>query len=332
MATLNDPCGRACSPIQVSRLKNGARPSDSRPSASHVKPPDDVPRGILLMIGATILFAVWSAIGKWQVALYPVGEVMFLRSISSLVVCMVVMLPFTGISVFATRRRRDHIVRGLSQAISQTFTIIAFSLMPLAGAIAINFSAPLWTVLLSIIWLKETAGPARWTALLSGFFGVLIVANPGADSFTIGALFALGNAVMFATVTVAVRGMTKTESANTLLMWQMVTLAIFHFPLLGFGFRWPGLADAAMLMVSGAANAAGQYLWTRSLLLAPAAAVSPFYYLMLVWALVIGFLVWGDVPTVGLLAGSTVVVGSGLFLLWHETQAASRGRYSEARR
>jgi drug/metabolite transporter (DMT)-like permease len=182
LATLNDPCGRACSPIQVSRLKNGARPSDSRPSASHVKPPDDVPRGILLMIGATILFAVWSAIGKWQVALYPVGEVMFLRSISSLVVCMVVMLPFTGVSVFATRRRRDHIVRGLSQAISQTFTIIAFSLMPLAGAIAINFSAPLWTVLLSIIWLKETAGPARWTALLSGFFGVLIVANPGADS------------------------------------------------------------------------------------------------------------------------------------------------------
>ncbi len=130
---------------------------------------------------------------------------------------------------------------------------------------------------------------------------------------------------MFATVTVAVRGMTKTESANTLLMWQMVTLAIFHSTLLGFGFRWPSLADAAMLVVSGAANAAGQYLWTRSLLLAPAAAVSPFYYLMLVWALVIGFLVWGDMPTIGLLAGSTVVVGSGLFLLWHETQRRAAG-------
>ena len=125
---------------------------------------------------------------------------------------------------------------------------------------------------------------------------------------------------MFGSVTVAVRGMTKTEPTSTLLMWQMATLAIFHATLLVFGFRWPTPADAAMLMASGVANAAGQYLWTRSLLLAPAAAVSPFYYLTLVWALAIGFLVWGDVPTVGLVAGSAVVVGSGLFLLWHETQ------------
>src|SRR5580704_1827271 len=215
---------------------------------------DDVPRGIMAMIGASLLFAISSAIAKSQVATYPLGEVMALRSLSSFFVCAAVILPVTGLSVFATPRPRDHLARGLSQAISQTFTIIAFSLMPLAGAIAINFSAPLWTALLSIIWLKERAGPARWTALLSGFFGVLIVANPGSDSLTIGALFALGNAVMFATVTVAVRGMTKTESANTLLMWQMVTLAIFHSTLLGFGFRWPSLADAAMLMVSGAAN------------------------------------------------------------------------------
>ena len=163
----------------MSRLKNDVKPSVSWPPSRHVKPPDDIPRGILLMIAATVLFAVWSAIGKWQVAIYPVGEVMFLRSISSFIVCMAVVLPFTGMSVFAMQRRRDHIARGLSQAVSQTFTIIAFGLMPLAGAIAINFSAPLWATLLSIVWLKERAGPARWTALLCGFFGVLIVANPG---------------------------------------------------------------------------------------------------------------------------------------------------------
>ena len=75
-----------------------------------------------------------------------------------------------------------------------------------------------------------------------------------------------------------------------------------------------------MLFLSGVANAIGQYLWTRALLMAPTTAVSPFYYLMLVWALVIGFLVWGDVPTIGLLIGSGIVVGSGLFLLWHETK------------
>jgi drug/metabolite transporter (DMT)-like permease len=280
---------------------------------------DDIPRGIAFMIAATLLFSVSSAFAKWQVALYPVGEVMFIRSFSSLVVCAIFILPFTGLSVFATRRPRDHVLRGLSQSISQTFSVIAFSLMPLAGAVAINFSAPLWAALVSVVWLKERAGPIRWLVLFAGFLGVLIVTNPGADSLQVGALFALGNAIMYGSVTVAVRGMAATESANTLLMWQMVTVAFFHTLLLLFGFRLPAPIDAAMLVCSGVANAVGQFFWTRALHLAPATAVSPFFYLMLVWALVIGYVVWGDVPTPGLLFGSAIVVSSGLLLLWHET-------------
>src|SRR5712671_766071 len=289
---------------------------------------DNIPRGIYYMIAATVMFALSSAIAKLQVAIYPVGEVMFFRSFSSLVVCAAFLLPVTGLSVLATRRPRDHVARGLSQSISQTFTVLAFSLMPLAGAIAINFSAPLFAALISIVWLKERAGPARWTALLCGFFGVLVVTNPGADSLQLGALFALANAVMYGSVTVAVRGMTATESANTLLMWQMATLAVFHSVLLLFGFIWPTPLDATMLIASGVANAFAQYLWTKALLLAPATAVSPFYYFLLVWALLIGFVVWGDVPTLGLLAGSGIVVASGLFLLWHESQL--RGAASAA--
>lgn len=281
---------------------------------------DNVPRGIFFMIAATFLFAVSSAVAKWQVEIYPVGEVMFFRSLSSLVICAVFILPVTGLSVFATQIPGAHVARGLSQSISQTFTVIALGLMPLAGAIAISFSAPLWAALLSVLWLRERAGPARWAVLLFGFFGVLIVTNPGADSIQVGALFALANAIMYGSVTVAVRGMTKTESANTLLMWQMVTIAFFHTFLLVFGFKWPTPADAAMLVSSGLANAIGQYLWTQALRLAPTTAVSPFYYFLLVWALVIGFVVWGDIPTIGLLAGSGIVIVSGLFLLWHEAQ------------
>jgi drug/metabolite transporter (DMT)-like permease len=272
------------------------------------------------MIAATLLFALSSAIAKWLVAIYPVGEVMFFRSFSSLLVCAMIVLPVTGLSVFATQRPRDHLARGLSQSISQTFTVIALGLMPLAGAIAINFSAPLWSALLSVVWLKERAGPMRWGALLFGFCGVLIVTNPGADSLQVGALFALANAVMYGSVTVAVRGMTKTEAADTLLMWQMVTIAVFHTFLLVFGVKLPSLADAGMLVASGVANAIAQYLWTKALHLAPTTAVSPFYYFLLVWAMAIGFLVWGDVPTIGLIVGSVIVVVSGLLLLWHEAR------------
>jgi drug/metabolite transporter (DMT)-like permease len=97
-------------------------------------------------------------------------------------------------------------------------------------------------------------------------------------------------------------------------------MAVLHSLLLLFGFRWPAPMDAVLLILGGVANAAGQYFWTRALVLAPATAVSPFYYLMLVWALVIGFLVWGDVPTLALLLGSAIVVACGLFLLWHEAK------------
>jgi drug/metabolite transporter (DMT)-like permease len=279
-----------------------------------------VVRGITFMIGATVMFAISNALSKWIVAIYPVGEVMFSRSLTSLIVCSAFMLPVTGLSVFATKRPRDHIARGASQAISQTFTVLAFSLMPLAGATAINFSAPLFSVLISVLWLKERAGAARWGTLLAGFAGVLIVVKPGADSFQLGALFALANAVMYGSVTVAVRGMSKTESANTLLMWQMVTLAVFHSFLLVFGFRWPTPQHAVLLVSSGIANAAAQYLWTKALHAAPATAVSPFYYFLLVWSMLLGFLVWGDVPTISLLVGSGIVVASGLFLLYREAQ------------
>ena len=282
---------------------------------------DDVPYGIMMMIVATVLFAGASAASKWLVASYPVGEVLFLRSFSSLIACAAMMLPVTGLSVFATRRPRDHLARGLSQSISQLALLLAFSLMPLAGAIAINFSAPLFAALVSIVWLKERAGYVRGCALVVGFCGVLIVTDPGANSLTLGALFALINAVMYGTVTVAVRGMTRTESANTLVIWQCLTvLSFFHSFLLFFGWRSPSPLDAAMLFGTGFVNAVGQWCWTKSLHLAPAPAVTPFYYLMLVWALAIGFFVWGEVPTVSLLIGSAIVVATGLFLFLREAR------------
>ena len=281
---------------------------------------DHIPLGILFMLGATVMFSCSSAISKWQVVDYPIGEVLFIRTLTSLLVCALLILPSAGLGVFHTRRPRDHFMRGLAQAISQTFIVIAFSLMPLAGAVAINFSAPLFATLASALVLKETVGMARWSALIVGFLGVLIVAAPGADSFQTGALFALANAVMYGSVTAAVRGMTATESSGTLTMYQMVVLTVIFSTFLPFGFVMPTGIDGALMAANGAANGLGQYWWTRALHLAPASAVTPFYYFSLVWAIVIGFAVWGDVPTIGLLLGSAIVVGSGLFLLWRESR------------
>lgn len=286
---------------------------------------DHVPLGIALMLGATVMYAASTALAKWQVATYSFAEVLFFRSFMSLVVASALILPRTGLAVLHTRRLRDHAARSLTQTVAQSCIVIALGLMPLAGAQAINFSAPLFATLFAALWLKEKIGIVRGTALIVGFCGVLLVASPGADSFRLGALFAIANAVLYGSVTAAVRGMSVTESPQTLTIYQMLFMTLFFaIGLLVFGFKLPNATDAAAMIIAGILNGFGQYWWTRALSLAPPAAVGPFYYFVLVWAMILGFVFWGDVPGLTLLAGSAIVVASGLFLLWHEAGKTQR--------
>jgi len=279
-----------------------------------------IPLAIVYMVVSGVVFAATSAISKWLIATLPIGEVLFTRALIGLIACGAFILPVTGLAVFHTRRPGAHLIRGVSQTSSQSLLLIAFSMMPLASATAINFSSPLFATLASAIFLKERVGPARATALIVGFLGVLIVTSPGADTFQIGALFALANAILFGTVTAGVRGMTATESAETLTMYQLVMLSCAYSLTLPFSFVMPAWNDALLLVLNGVGNGLAQWGWTRALHMAPTAAVVPFNYLSLVWAVIFGFAIWGDVPTVGLLIGSAIVVGSGLFLFWRESR------------
>ena len=290
-----------------------------RASPAPYRRADHVPFGILLMLGATVMYACSTALSKWQVTHYPFDEVLFIRTAISLVTCAVLILPRTGITVFRTKRLRDHAARAVTQTVAQSLILVALSLMPIAGAMAVNFSAPLFATLFAALWLKEKVGVTRAAALAVGFCGVLLVASPGADSFRTGALFALGNAVLYGSVTAAVRGMSATELPQTLTIYQMLFMTVFFaLALPVFGFTLPAPDDAAAMIAAGVCNGVGQYWWTRALSLAPPAAVGPFYYFTLVWAMILGFVFWGDVPSATLLAGSSIVVGSGLFLLWRE--------------
>jgi drug/metabolite transporter (DMT)-like permease len=296
-----------------------ATPDRNDPPARKPARREHIPLGILYMLGATILFSGSSASAKWLVAIYPFGEVLFVRQFTSLVTCALLILPFSGIGVFYTSRLRHHAGRAVAQGTAQILIIVALMLLPLASAMAINFSAPLFSTLVAALMLRERVGMARWAALLIGFGGVLIITEPGVGTFQAGSMFALGNAMLYGSVAALVRGMSATESADTLIMYQMVFLTIFFIPLLPFGFTVPTVFDGTVLLLTGIANAFGQYWWTRALSLAPASAVTPFYYFTLVWSMVLGLLVWGDVPSMALLSGSAIVVGSGLFLLWRES-------------
>ena len=286
---------------------------------------ENIPLAIFYMIASGAVFNCANAASKWLVASYPLGEVLFSRSLVALLTMAVFILPATGLAVYRTRLLPAHAMRATSQVGSQTMLLIAFSMMPLAGATAIMFSSPIFSTLASAYFLSEKVGRTRWGVLLVGFLGVLIIANPGMDTFQIGALFALGNAILFGTVVAGVRGMAATESTETLIMYQLTLLTVSYALFLPFGFTTPTVFDAFIMIASGVGNGVAQYLWTRAIHLAPTSAVVPFQYLQLVWAMLLGFAIWGDLPTINLLIGSAVVIASGLFLFWRETRRVPVG-------
>ena len=128
---------------------------------------------------------------------------------------------------------------------------LAVSVLSLGSATALGFAAPLFTTLLSIVILKEKVGMHRWSALIVGFVGVLIITHPGAGTLTYGALFALGNAVLISTVAIAIRRMSMTELAETLTLYQMSIMTLCTAGLLTLGFQAPHLGDALMLALAG---------------------------------------------------------------------------------
>ena len=280
---------------------------------------NQIPRGIAFMVASTALFAAINAIVKLELARYPVGEVAFYRSLFALATVAVMILPKTGLGVLRTRRYLGHLQRGVSQFGSMTCMFVAFSMMSLGSAVAISFAAPLFTTLLSIVILKEQVRLHRWTALIAGFVGVLIVTEPGANTFNLGALFALANAVLSSSVAIAIRRMSATESTETLTVYQLIVITCCTTLLLPLGYKAPTWLDAGAFAIAGVGNGIAQYWWTRSLTLAPPSAVVPFNYLSLVWASTLGFLIWGDVPTTHLIIGAVIVVASGLYILWRET-------------
>ncbi|MNU77814.1 Riboflavin transporter [compost metagenome] len=193
-------------------------------------------------------------------------------------------------------------------------------LLPLADATTIGFTAPIFATLLSILFLKEKVGRHRWTAVVLGFLGVLVMVRPGAEGAPplAGLMFALGGAFVAASVTVTLRQLGKTESATAIVFWFFVACACVGGALAlidGHSHSWPVLA---ILAAGGLAGGLAQLLMTSSLQHAPVSVLAPLDYLQMVGAVVLGWLLLRDAPTVATLAGAALIVGSGLYTAWRE--------------
>ena len=305
---------------------NPAKPRVGAPPRRFAMPVpsrEEVRAGIFYMMGSVFVFSLINALVKWEAARYPLNEVVFFRCVFSLVPCLALLGTSGGIRLLRTHRLKEHIGRGVMQFISMISIFAAFGMMPLADAVAIGFSSPLFLTVLSIPLLGERVGRHRWAAVLVGFAGVLLMVRAGGGFgggfASTGAALVLMSAAIGASVTIAVRRMTLTEASATLVTYQALVTTLLSAALLPFAWTTPGWQDALMLAAIGVCSGVGQFWWTQAFRFAPAAVAAPFSYLTMVWALILGYLVWGDVPTPMLVGGAMVVAASGLYILYRET-------------
>ncbi|WP_433949699.1 DMT family transporter [Brevundimonas bullata] len=279
--------------------------------------------GMALRAAAALSFSLMYALMKWAATLEPVsaGEMVFYRSLFGLpVVLFWVLSAKGGLASLSTRRPMVHVWRC---ALGVTGILLIFQglkLLPLADATTIGFTAPIFATLLSILFLKEKVGRHRWTAVVLGFLGVLVMVRPGAEGAPplAGLLFALGGAFVAAAVTVTLRQLGKTELATAIVFWFFVACATVGGGLTlidGHSHSW---AVLAVLAAGGLAGGLAQLLMTTSLQHAPVSALAPLDYLQMVGAVVLGWLLLSDAPTAATLAGAALIAGSGLYTAWRE--------------
>lgn len=274
-------------------------------------------RGIVYMVMGGFFMAVNNAMLKW-VADYPPGEVLFLRGIFT-VLSILVLVGFSGrFRSLRVNRISGHLVRAGCMVFSTFCFILGLRYLPLGETTAITFAGPLFVTAMAGPFLGESVGWRRWMAVVIGFTGILLITRPTGDAFQLAALLPLGAAFGAAIRDVVTRRMTENESSIAILLTTTLALMWAGLMTLPFGWRMPTLFDMGVIVASGILVTAGHYYTIETFRHAETALVSPFKYLSIVWAMLIGFSVWGEIPDAWMIGGTSLVVLSGLYILHRE--------------
>ena len=284
--------------------------------------------GIVLRIAAMACMAGLAALVKACAERgAPVLEIVFFRNAFAFVPVLLYIWKTAGFGVLKTKRLGGHATRAGVGLIGMVCGFTAVSMLPLTESTALSFASPLFMTALSALILKEHVGPHRWGAVLVGFMGVLIMVRPDPTHMaSLGTIFALAGALGAAGAMIAIREIGRTEPGPTIVFYFTLAGMLVGLASLPFG-GWtiPDGTTLAMLVCTGLLGGTGQLLLTEALRRAPVAVVAPFDYSQLVWASIIGFLVWDEIPRSATIAGALVVAASGVYILFRETRRL-RGR------
>lgn len=277
-----------------------------------------------MMLLGVLLFAVNDTLGKWLVGTYAVGQLMLVRSVAGLV-AMAPSISRAGPGAFRQVSRPGlQLVRMMLSTLESSLFFWALTELPLAEVMTYYMAGPIYVTALSPFLLGERVGWRRWTAVAVGFGGVVLALHPSPGSVSFGAACALVGSFCYALFLVATRKLAGTP-VTVLMTGQLLAALLFGAVLvLMHGWTPPGVLDLALMLLLGFGSLGGNLCVNQSLRLAPASAVVPYQYTLILWGMLFGYLFFGEVIGPLPLAGAGVIIGAGLFIFVREQQLLER--------
>jgi drug/metabolite transporter (DMT)-like permease len=282
-------------------------------------PPNRPRLGIGLMCLGILMFALNDVMGKWLMSTYTVGQLLLLRSAAALVILAPLALK-EGLGDIARAPRPGlQLLRVACGTLDTACFYFAVAYLPLASVMTFYLAAPLYVAAAASLMMGERLSADRWLAIGVGFAGVLCVLQPSAATLTPPAIIGMLGGVFFAGLMLTTRQLRGT-SATSLIVWQTAGALAAGAALSPFAWVTPTLVDFGLLSLLGVVAMAAHMLVAQAVRIAPAGVVSPFQYLLIVWAALFGWLFFGEWPDGWMIAGAVVIVASGLYLLWREAR------------
>ena len=296
-------------------------------------------RGIALKLGSVLVFIVMSSMIKTTAAHVPAGQAVFFRSAFAIPVIVVWLFLRRELATgFKAKNPIGHVWRGLMGTLAMGLGFAGLGYLPLPEVTAIGYAAPLLVVIFAAMFLGEEVRLFRLGSVALGLTGVLIVLSPRLTVLTgeaaghreaFGAMLVLGGAVFAALAQVFVRKLVINENTSAIVFWFSLTATVLSLTTIPFGWVVPSLPEAATLIGAGLLGGVGQILLTSSYREADASLVAPFDYASMIFALLIGYFVFAEVPTWTMLGGAALVIFAGILIIWRERRLGlerSRGR------
>lgn len=278
--------------------------------------------GIALLSAATLCFSLLDSTVKWLLVSMPLTEMIWMRFASHAVISVVLLAPHYRWQLFQVRNWRLQLLRAFLLGTMTLFNFWSIQYLQLTETASILFSSPLIVAAISHFWLQQKLGRNQWLAIVAGFVGVLIVVRPSSGMVHPAIFLMVFNACLFALFGLLTRHLSASENPGAMQWYSAVGATLMLTPTAFGDFVWPTSSWQWVLILStGLWGSIGHYLWARAHQYAPSAVLAPFGYQQLLYMALAGWLIFGDVPPFAVFIGGSIIVASGLYLLWEQHQA-----------